>query len=492
MESNENITPQEENSGIQMMSIDLSVLDNSNYYIGENRDVSYDITSTVNRWVNYGPNNDLPYYLSSLALGQGATTHFTVLRFKKNLCAGGGFLFDETNTKLKNFIQKNNLNKVLAEVCWERVIFQAHALTPILDGNKLSTIKSLTIPSLRCPLVDEQDINYYFVSKDWRNLNMPGNTPKTYKAYNIELSDTTQILYDYAKTPNNYFYAVEDYRSGLMNINTEINLTTHWLATTMNSMNPSGILSIQGDPKKEEMQDFKRNLNRQNTGPTKGGQLMVMFYKQGQNKPEFQPMIGSGVADIYNALNENTKQAIMSCHGLNSPQLAGVPGGGSIFTDSLASSIEYFQKTIIKDYQEPILETFARIFIDYGLIKDKSEIGIKSLSPTQFIFDKDVMLATLSKDEIRGLAGYKPVDAKNQKPSIAEVVGVGGLQSIVGLLSSPITNEQKMGTLVRVFNISEEDAKDIVFGLAAPIGGITPENKSLFQRILNPFKSNKK
>lgn len=394
---------------MEITSINLASLDKTNDYIGFNRDISYCIHNNE-PFIRYGVNNDLPYWLSSVI--QQSPTLNPIITLIYTLTAGDGFEYDESNIALKNFIEDNDLERVFEDCAKERAYFNSSALeVRYNEYGQIAGVGNITIPALRVQNAPIQEV--YYLSRDWRNYHSPMNAPFTIPVYNPDKSQEQriQILYDYTSMPNNFYYGLEFYRAALQFAQTEINLGTHWFSSTQNGLIPSGIITMSEEMSPEEEEKFKRDLKKQFQGSENAGKVLIFNFK-GEHKPEFFTISNKdNAADIYDSLNSNITQKIISACNLLNPSLAGLPSsGGFNMTDQLSSSLEYFHNIFIPQFQKPLLRQFAKILKYNGLIKSYDEIRIKKKKALPYYYDSNILLSIFTKNELRVAAGEKPTD----------------------------------------------------------------------------------
>ena len=361
---------------------------------------------------NWGVDNQYGTHLERLY--QSSPTHASLINLKSTLTCGDGFSYDQSNTKLTSFIEVNNLDEVF-ELCTNDLV-KYGAFSMLIYWNAGATIGetpqiakvehcdfSLTRPE------ETGDINidakYYYYSRNWKDVNSKGNTAVKIPVYDITQASkqSPQLFVWFSKKDGNHCFPVEDYRSALKSIVLEGEIQNFWMNNVMNGLVPSGIFTLTQVPDDEARSQIKQQIKRDFTTTDNAGKYICLF-SEGDNKPTFTPISTDNNASIYDSLSQNAVQKIVSAHQLNSPALAGLPSNGSIFTNEISTAFEYFYNTIIKkNYQNPLLRAFNKIFSLNGY---NEKVGIKNLNPIQYIFSENVILATLSKDEIRERMGY--------------------------------------------------------------------------------------
>jgi hypothetical protein len=95
---------------------------------------------------------------------------------------------------------------------------------------------------------------------------------------------------------------------------------------------------------------------------------------------------------------------------------------------------------------------------------DTEELVFENNQPISFQYSENIMKEILTKDEMREVIGYEPLDKrKRRNKSIAEIVGGVGITNILAIVTNPALNDnQKINMLVLMYDIEIEDAEMIV------------------------------
>jgi hypothetical protein len=69
----------------------------------------------------------------------------------------------------------------------------------------------------------------------------------------------------------------------------------------------------------------------------------------------------------------------------------------------------------------------------------------------------------LTSNERRALIGFEEITSKGDNQVLAQVLGVGGTQALVSVVTDTLLMpEQKIQLLIKLFSLSEEDARMII------------------------------
>jgi hypothetical protein len=374
-----------------------------------------------NKWVDFGINNDLP----DQTLALRSVSNSQMLFFKALLLSGGGWAIDEKNKKLQRYIEDYDQNQVLQDISKNFVRNDGYSLQllPNLKGDII--IRHLDFSKVRVSeelADDEQTSKFCYVSKNWKDYRRPAFKPVEYPAFifnettidDILQSETPHICYNYIKAEGQSYYPLPMYKDAIPYIMMEDSLSTYLLSSVDNGFVASAIIHFPDTMNEEERKELIRNLKQYLQGPKNGCQFVALF---GPNAPTITVVPSNNNVDIYDNLKNTAQSFILAAHALNSPSLASLPGGGSIFSNEMSTAYRYFERTVIKYYQEPLIKCFTRLWREMGLLGKDEKIGIKSLNALEFIFDSALMEKLYWINELRAKAGDAPLPEGDVTPA---------------------------------------------------------------------------
>lgn len=360
---------------------------------------NYKFSPTSKKYIPYGEDNMLDLHLSKLS--QTSPTHASLLKLEQNLTFGGGFLYDKSNTALDDFIQNNNLNEVLDRCSHDFVKYGGFYLQIIWskDGKTIAGIEHQDFSQVRINNELVSEPKSFWLCFDWCDERKYGSTE--IPAYNplLSKSQPNQLLYIREYNSFTKFYPKVPYNITYCCLESE--LATLNLSGVKNGLTSSGMFVFKEVLDPEERKALKNNIKRDFTGAEANGKFIAVFAQSKETAPEFIPIQTDNNSDMYNALNDITVQKILTSHRLSSPALAGLPGGGSIFTNEISTGFEYYQSLVIKDIQQPILRAFNKLFKYNNLLNENEVVDIKQINPIQFKASENVLMATMTINEIR-------------------------------------------------------------------------------------------
>jgi hypothetical protein len=130
--------------------------------------------------------------------------------------------------------------------------------------------------------------------------------------------------------------------------------------------------------------------------------------------------------------------------------------------EALSNASNELNNDVLSD-QQLVTETFALLFTEI------TNWDITSLKPINYI--PDAILKDLTPTERRSLVGYPELSSKTVGDQLlSERLGVGGTQSLVGIISDPtLSKEQKKASLQLLFGLLPADADKLVGGDTIPL-----------------------
>jgi hypothetical protein len=135
---------------------------------------------------------------------------------------------------------------------------------------------------------------------------------------------------------------------------------------------------------------------------------------------------------------------------------------GSLGQDKeLKTIFDLFYKNTIEGYQKAVLKTWDKI-LDYAGFGEYT-LDIANNNPISLLGNIDLS-QILSVNEIRTELGYAELaDEQSDTKTLAELIGVGGLQALTAIVSDPnLSRETKAGLLTVAFNLTADQINAIL------------------------------
>lgn len=369
-----------------------------------------------NEIVSFGSDNDFPKFLLDLSIQ--SSLHTSILDKKIKLGVGDGFIYNsKKDLKTEKFINNPNpfetLNDILFKCYTDLEIFGGFALQVLWarDKKNIAEIYHCPFQNLRSGKVNKLNFveNYYYYN-DWTKYTRIADTEK-FKTFNEIEKIGTQILYAKKYTPTNLYYPLPSYIGGLNDINTLHEISIFHNACITNNFQPGIMIVFRGPRPTEEEQDaIVKALEKKYKGAKNAGTPSIFFLDTEQQEPK---IIQTQINDLdkqYSTLTEAIKESVVMSHSipriLASLEKPGSLGGSKEYID--AQSL--FMNDYIIKQQSFILRHFNKIMKVNGL----KELTILNSNPSIMLYDISLMKEVLTRNEIRNLYGYEPLNEDNK------------------------------------------------------------------------------
>ena len=367
--------------------------------------------------------NRYPDYLVDLY--NKSSKHNAIVNGKSNYISGRGWIVDGTVThledkvKLASFIKSvgnDSLHELTKKISKDEVIFGGFALEVIVnkDGKGL-TINHFDFGNIRVGI--EEDT--YFYTSDWSSRKPEANEDYTTLSL-YPFNDTAEkgksyLVYYKSYRPNLKEYPLPSYLGGVPYIEADFEVANYVLNNTKNGYSGGTIWNFHnGQPTDEGMAAIKQGIKDKHHGSNNAGEPVLVFDDGKDRGVEIISTNPNGQDDKFLNLNTQIQGEIFTSHGF-SPKLAGVivDGGGlANNADELRVETEFLHNAYVEPQQriyEELFNTFATIL---GL---PTGLKIERIAPIKSELSEQTLVAVLTTDEIRELAGYAPLEKEQQQ-----------------------------------------------------------------------------
>lgn len=419
-------------------------------------------------FIKSGETNDFPYYLVDLY--RRCSFHSAIVNAKVNYIAGAGW--DYVKANYMTVAQKSLAEKLIEQPFADTDLnestlrwtldFEVHNMFAILvkwsKNKRTATLEHIDVANLRT----NADMTKFAYTRKWylfKNGKRVENKKfaeekdyKVYEAYDASKRIGEQIYFYTAYHPDQYVYALPQYRGALTWIENHIAYSdfqyTNITASFAPMINAKFFGNIPNDDKQEEItQAFTKNF----TSP-EGKRLMVGFYQSIEQAAQIDPINVPDQSVLYKEIAEQSEYNILASHEFPKLLLGITTEGALGQRNELATMEESFYNRYVVTRQRCIEYAINEITQDIGLpitLKLKrvksvewmpsdeqiaNTIGASGVAKlvekmtgitvsTERVNESDVIrknLSTMSPllankvlefmtpDEIRGLAGLKP------------------------------------------------------------------------------------
>lgn len=413
-------------------------------------------------WVPYGYGNLFPDYIRTLT---NSATHSQIVRNKGKQTAASGFQEKSQNDWLQSKLKGISAVEFLRRISDDLVRYGGFCFQVVrANDGTIAQLEHTRVRNIRMHRPIDGQVPFYYYSPDWSLFTDPLNKPIVFHAFTGSQaafdpevdtealgwlyppftkqqlkdagmkkdSDGSYIecgsgqwrvkpgveLYYYAMYNDIIeYYPVPDYLDAMNWIALEDAGGRFCLSYTKNSMVPSGIMIWPESPPKEEKDEIIDQTDTFYVGEGNAGKIMHIF---GGNKDALPNFVSFQASNNHNMLNEllaQAQQMIITGHGVTSPVLVGLPGGGTLGGNGneIIESSELWYNTVIRDYQAPIESAMQQAAAADG---QTGTFKLTTMQPVQFKLSEAQMSVILSINEQRKLIGATPVAGGDFIPAL--------------------------------------------------------------------------
>jgi len=366
-----------------------------------------EVTETANKdWIQFGTDNMYPQYL--LELYNGSSINNAIIKGVAAMIYGEGLEATDRQDSEEHKAQWLRLTSLLGHsqkdllkcLAFDLKLFGMCYVNTIWNKPRTKIVEMYHIPAqyIRSGKADGYgNVNEYYYSADWTNTRK--HKPRTYKAFDEkDRTSASQVLCIKDYSPGSYYYSLPDYQGSTSYIQLDMEIAQFHLSNIKSGMFPSMAVNFaNGVPTREERRTIERQINSKFGGSGNAGKILITFNDGKDTAPEIIPINANDNSDSYQFLSTETTQKVLTGHRVTSPLLFGVKGDGGGFgnnADELRDSYSLFNNTVIRPFQNTLLDGLQDIF---SICDINLDLYFKSLKPADFIDISNV--AKVSEDE---------------------------------------------------------------------------------------------
>ncbi len=383
----------------------------------EERGKDYIVYGTESPWKNLYPN-----YLVELYNTSGK--HNSIINGKTNYISGRGWKVDQTvrtledRVKLENFINhpgNDSLFELTKKIVKDNELFGGYALEVIVtkDGKGL-IINHIDFGDIRVGV--EEDT--YFYTSDWASRKPTSNedfeTLTSFPFDGSAVRGERYICYYKSYRPNLKEYPLPNYISGINYIKSDYEVSNYVLNSISNGYSGGTIWNFHnGQPTQEAQAYIKKQIKNKHHGSNNAGEPVIIFDDGKDKGVEIISTNPNGQDDKFINLNQQIQDEIFTAHGVDaSVFIKTADTGFSNNADELRVAIEAMNSS----YIEPAQRMYEKLFNDFALLLGMpSGLKIEKIAPIKVQISESTLVSVLTTDEIRELAGYKPLEKPLEK-----------------------------------------------------------------------------
>jgi DNA-binding Lrp family transcriptional regulator len=417
-------------------------------------------------FINYGIENDYPYYL--LNLYRRSAKHNAIINGKVGFILGKGWSSEDP--KAAAFIDSPNfpnaydsLDDLTQKTTMDLEVFNGMALyvTWANDG----TIAALEHCQFEKVRVNKRG-DMFFVA-DWYDAAMNRQFPAKGEIEKIPAFDPNnrvgkQLFYYKVYSPSVKNYPLPEYLGGTAYIELDVEIANFAINEIKNNFFPSAFINFpNGIPMPEEQDDIERAMFAKFGGSDNAGRWMFNFSDGKELAPEITILPTSDLDKRYQQLEKTVEQNIFVAHRVTSPMLFGVKTEGQLGgKNEMVESYEIFKATYIESRVQCIEKNYNYLAAFNGV----AELKLQAVEPVTEQLTEAALLQILTEDELREKAGYQPkAEVLPAQPAVQlESNALSGLSA---------SQQDKMLRVVRKYSqgaMTKEQAAIMLQGFGLP------------------------
>ncbi len=351
-------------------------------------------------YIQYGENNDYPDYL--LDLFKGSSKHGAIIKGKSNYIYGKGLNVPDT---IKANTKGETWNNILKKAVKDDEIFSGYFLQIIynLEG-RIKDIYHIDFKKVR----SNKEQNVFYIKNNWQDNR---ETARKYPAFTGKYNkdNPAEILFVKQYNPGDEIYPTPSYYQALNYIESDVQVSRHILGNAKDGFVATTAINLNnGEPPEEQKEQVERDIKKKFTG-SEGDRVLLFFNRSKETAAEIIPLSQTMLTkEDFTNINNLIQQEIFAGHQITSPMLFGIKTEGQLGgRGEIQDAYEIFNNTYVNERQQAHEEVFSKLI---SLTGDTEVYSITPVEPLGFMFGEVIQSQNLTKDEIRDLMGYEPLD----------------------------------------------------------------------------------
>lgn len=371
--------------------------------------------------IEYGEDNNYFQYLIDRFVGS-STNQAIITQISKKIYGKGLDALD-SNRKPEQYAMMKALVKPedLKKLALDRKLLGMGALQVTYKSGKVNSVTHFPMNTLRAKLPDDGgEVKEWAYHKDWSNRKRSDEI-ESLPVFGSTSGKKTEILIVSAYVSGFNYYMPVDYSGALPYALLEEEIGDYLLNDVLNGFSGTKIINLNnGIPNEEAQRRIKTSIKSKFSG-TKGDKIIIGFNnnKEGATTVDSIPL--DNAPEHYKYLSEECRSKLITAHNVTSPLLLGVRDGGnglSSNADEIKNASLFFDNTVIKPFQEEIIDALNRILSVNDISLD---LYFKTIEPLEFI-DTSGMTKE-QKEEETGVKMNKEHDDFNDKEVLDSLEG---------------------------------------------------------------------
>jgi hypothetical protein len=411
-------------------------------------------------YVQYGDKNS--YYKFLIDRYTNSATNNAVINGVSRLIYGKGLTALDAASKPNDYasfitmFKSEDVRKLVVDLkmlgqCAMQVLYSK-------DHKKVISVQHISV-HLICPekCNKEGKIANYYYSDNWDNVKE--YAPMKVPAFNTSNSDTEILFVKPYSVGMKYFSGV-DYQGGLPYATLEEEIAQYLITETQNSFSGTKIVNVNGGRYTDEQQDDISNKIKSSLTGSKGQKVIVAFNENQELATTVVDIPLNDAPKHYEYLSTESRDKILTAHNVTSPLMFGIITGTGFSSnaDELATSMTAFDNTIVRSFQDLLIDAFDSILAFNNITL---KLQFKTLNP----FENSLGTENQDNNVISGINSLSPLVANKVLESMTanEIRALVGLSAEVGggdLNPATVLSSQKSALQIILDECEDADQKD--------------------------------
>ena len=378
--------------------------------------------NVAHNFIEWGRDNNFPFYLLNLYNNYGSSTHKSIINKKTRLTVGFGFE-DIIDNRLQEFVDKNRLEKQMRAIEMDFEIFNGFCFEIIWNNDGTDfTMKHVPIHKIRIGIeTDEVNHPHFWFSNDWTQYKKDDYKPEYIRSYDPSIKQGRQLVYYTEANPQQEgLYPIPVYSTTMNWIELDYEISKFHLNQVKQGFAPSFILNFAtGIPSVEEMDDFYRDFKRNYSAAENAGKIIITYSEGQEQAPLLTPIQLNDSDERFIMLQDMVEKNIVMGHEIP-PQLVILTPGKLGSTTERQDLLTEFQSYYITPRQQQLEEVINLTLLPLNFT---SELILQTYDAEQVDETEDLGVQEKAQAELKGSVG-----------------GVQGILSIQASVSQGITS----------------------------------------------------
>jgi hypothetical protein len=338
-------------------------------------------------WVQNGRDNSYFQYVNDRRMG--SPTNAAIINNYIKLIYGLG-LEDTNGLDTSDYIDKDELKRIINDFYEQGMAYIQ--ITKKRDGS-LDKIYHGEVDKF-CPekVNDDNEIEGYYFSRDWKNWRKEKNNPVRYPAFGLGKRNETEILCIKPYKMGQEYFATPSYQAGLQYCQIEEEISNFSLSHIQRGFSAGYIISIPnaGNFTQEDKDIIESKVKAKLTGSSAAGSVILDFMVGDQQVKVDVIQVNSSHKQ-WETLRDQARDQILTAHEVVSPLLFGirVATGFSSNADEMDMAEAQTMKRVIRPIQEYITDALQLVFEAFGMETDLYFVPLTELNEDGDNVDED-------------------------------------------------------------------------------------------------------